>query len=368
MRQTMRVGTRKGLFTLNRTGPGKPWAITQVDFLGVQVPMVLADPRSGKVYAAVGHGHFGSKLHRSDDGGRTFKEITAPAYPPKPADCADICPMRKIPIPWNVELIWSLEAGGADRPGELWLGTIPGGLFHAEDHGETWSLVESLWKRPERAEWMGGGYDYPGIHSILVDPRNPSRVSVGISCGGMWVTEDRGATWACKADGMRYAHFPEAMAGTPNTQDPHRIAACPAQPEVMWTQHHSTIFKTVDGGERWTEVPGLRFGFTVAVHPRKPETAWFVPAVKDETRVAINGAMSVSRTTDGGRTFEELRNGLPQEHAYDLVYRHGLDIDATGESLAMGSTTGSLWTSDNGGDTWQTISRNLPPIFCVRFA
>lgn len=73
-------------------------------------------------------------------------------------------------------------------------------------------------------------------------------------------------------------------------------------------------------------------------------------------------------TRDGGASFDVLREGLPQEHAYDLVYRHALDIDATGERLAFGSTTGSFWVTENGGDAWAQVSTHLPPIYCVRFA
>lgn len=72
-------------------------------------------------------------------------------------------------------------------------------------------------------------------------------------------------------------------------------------------------------------------------------------------------------TRDGGKTFETLTRGLPQEHAYDLVFRHALDVDESGDRLAFGSTTGLLWLSENGGDSWQTISSNLPPIYAVRF-
>jgi hypothetical protein len=75
----------------------------------------------------------------------------------------------------------------------------------------------------------------------------------------------------------------------------------------------------------------------------------------------------VSRTRDGGKTFETLRNGLPQEHAYDLTFRHALDIDATGNRLAFGSTTGSLWVTEDQGDSWISVSEHLPPIYCVRF-
>jgi len=42
-------------------------------------------------------------------------------------------------------------------------------------------------------------------------------------------------------------------------------------------------------------------------------------------------------------------NAARQEDAYDLVYRHGLDVDASGDRLAMGSTTGGLWLSEDQG-------------------
>ena len=56
-------------------------------------------------------------------------------------------------------MIWTLAAGGPDAPGELWAGTLPGGLFRSRDRGASWSLVDALWAKPERKEWFGGGYD-----------------------------------------------------------------------------------------------------------------------------------------------------------------------------------------------------------------
>ena len=67
------------------------------------------------------------------------------------------------------------------------------------------------------------------------------------------------------------------------------------------------------------------------------------------------------------RSFETLRRGLPQAWAYDLVYRHALDLDASGERLAFGSTTGSVWISENGGDDWLTLTEHLPPVHAVLF-
>jgi hypothetical protein len=64
--------------------------------------------------------------------------------------------------------------------------------------------------------------------------------------------------------------------------------------------------------------------------------------MKDELRIPRDGAMCVTRTRDGGESWDILREGLPQRDAFDLVYRHGLDVDATGSRLVMGSTTGAV--------------------------
>jgi len=348
------VGTKKGLFIVEDGRIGAP------HFLGDPVSMVLPDRSDGTLYAALNLGHFGVKLHRSANGGESWQEVAAPEYPPQPEGATD-------KTPWKLVQVWAMESGG----GRLWTGTIPGGLFQSKDRGESWSLVRPLWDRPERAEWMGGGYDHPGIHSICIDPRDANRVTVGISCGGVWQSKDGGATWATAAQGMYAEFMPPEQKFNPNIQDPHRVVQCPARPEVLWAQHHNGVFRSGDGSATWQEVAAIRpskFGFAVAVHPKDPDTAWFVPAVKDECRVPVDAKLVVARTRDGGRSFDVLRKGLPQAHAYDLVYRHGLEVDATGDRLAFGSTTGGLWLSEDQGDSWRCVSTQLPPIHCVRFA
>jgi hypothetical protein len=141
-------------------------------------------------------------------------------------------------------------------------------------------------------------------------------------------------------------------------------------PDTVWCQHHGGVWRSIDNAGSWHEIKGVpvsNFGFAVAVHPRDPDTVWFAPAKADQRRVPLQGAMVVNRSRDGGRTFETLRRGLPQQHAYDLIYRHGLAVADDGRHLLMGSTTGGLWASADAGDGWESVSQHLPPIFAVRF-
>jgi photosystem II stability/assembly factor-like uncharacterized protein len=329
--------------------------------------MVCASHHNSEVYAALQHGHFGAKVHRSRDGGQTWTEVDTPKYPPKPEDVPDVIdPMRKTPILWNLEMIWSMEQA---QDGTLWCGTLPGGLFSSQDGADSWQLNLPLWSMPNRQRWFGGGYDFPGIHSICIDPRDPKRVTVGISCGGVWQSNDSGASWACRSQGMRAEYMPAEQAFDPDIQDPHRLVQCPGNPDMLWIQHHNGIFRSVDCGASWQEIADVKpstFGFAVAVHPNQPDTAWFVPAARDSDRYPVDGALVVTRTRDGGKSFECLHRGLPQCNAYHLVYRHALAIDSSGSVLVMGSTTGGLWVSENGGEDWNTITQDFPPIFCVR--
>jgi len=256
--------------------------------------------------------------------------------------------------------------------GCLWAGTMPGGLFRSDDHGQSWSLNETLWRMPERRRWSGvAGGEQPGIASVLVDPRNPADIRIGVSTAGVWASTDAGMSWRNINRGMYAEYMPPEQREEPIAQDVHRLARCAAYPEIVWCQHHNGVFRSEDAGATWHELTAIRpskFGFAVAAHPRDPDTAWFVPAVKDERRIPVDGKVVVARTRDGGRSFEVLRKGLPQHHAYDLVWRHAFAVDASGERLAFGSTSGGLWISEDGGDSWTMPEARLPPIAAVRFA
>lgn len=360
------VSTRKGLFRVVRGAGG--WDIDGATFLGDNVSLALTDARSGMRYAALDHGHFGVKLHRSAGDG--WQEIAAPVYPQKP-EGLDEKDMWGRPIPWSTQRIWALATGGADEPGVLWCGTLPGGLFRSSDHGDSWTIVRALWENPKRIQWMGGGADWPGIHSIIVDPVNSRCLWVAVSTGGIWFSDDAGESWIQRGEGMRAEHVPPELTHDPIAQDIHRLVQCPAAPERMWVQHHNGIFVSSDEGRTFREITAANpsaFGFAVVVHPRDPDTAWFVPGIKDEKRIPCEGRLVVARTRDGGESFDVLTKGLPQRHAYDLVYRHALAIDATGDRLSFGSTTGGLWISEDQGDSWLCVTHTLPPIYAVHFA
>jgi photosystem II stability/assembly factor-like uncharacterized protein len=151
--------------------------------------------------------------------------------------------------------------------------------------------------------------------------------------------------------------------------DPHLLVACPGSPDHLWQQNHCGIFKSDDAGQNWQEVTEdggpAKFGFAVAVDEANPQRAWVVPGVSDEIRVAVDTALCVCRTDDGGTTWQDFRTGLPQHGCFDIVYRHGLAYH--GNQLAFGTTTGNVFHSTDAGESWDVISNYLPMVYALDF-
>jgi hypothetical protein len=352
------VATRKGLLIFTRNGSG--WELSSEAFRGIPISYAASDPRTGTLWACLQHGHWGTKLHRSDDNGATWPEVPSPVFP-EGSTLADGTAA-------TVRYLWGFSAGGHDQPGRLYLGTEPGGLFRSDDDGATFQLVESLWNHPSRKTgWFGGGMDNPGIHSILVDPRDSDHVYVGISCGGVFETTDGGASWNPRNRGLYADYLPEPYAEVGH--DPHLLVSCVSDPNTMWQQNHAGIFRSTNGSGDWSMISTAgtlpHFGFTIAADENDPDVAWTVPAEGDEYRIAVGGRLCVTRTEDGGRSWQTLTSGLPQKECYDIVFRHGLDH--RGGRLVFGSTTGNMYASDDRGESWYTLGNHLPPIYSVRF-
>lgn len=362
------VGTRKGLFVLEHEGDG--WKHARLCHEGIPVANAFQDSRTGRMWACLDHGHWGQKLSRSDDEGATWEEVPAPVYPEDA--------VLKSGKPATLRYLWCMHEGGKDEPERLWIGTEPGGLFVSDNGGDDFRLVESLWNHPTRlgpegAEgdfvgWFGGGRDHPGIHSVVVDPRDSKHVWIAISCAGVFETTDGGESWEVRNRGMNADFLPDPAAEV--GFDPHLVRLCPSDPDKLWQQNHMGVYRSVDAGKNWIDVSEedgpVKFGFGVCVDEKDAETAWVLPAKGDTARNAISGSLVVCRTDDGGKSWTQLREGLPQEHAYDLVLRHAFDL--SGDRLAFGSTSGNVFASDDRGESWYVVGHHFPQVYSARFA
>ena len=353
------VGTGKGLILFEKKGD--TWTYQGDVFLGLPVSSMYINEWTGDWWVALAHKHWGQKLHRSVDKGKSWAEIQAPKYP----QGTEVSPGK----PATLRYIWAISGGGPDKKEHIFVGTEPGGLFHSTDDGKSFQLVEGLWNHPSRPDhWFGGGRDHAGIHSIAIDPRDSDHLYIGVSCAGVFESRDGGISWHPVNKGLRADYLPDPYPKVGH--DPHRLLICESMPDVIWQQNHCGVFRSVDAGQNWQEVTASDgsnyYGFALGIDNQNPDRAWVIPAQSDKIRVAYDKSLFISYTEDGGKSWQTFRKGLPQQSCYDIVLRHALAVD--GDALAFGTNAGNLYLSSDAGLSWQCISHSLPKITTVNFA
>jgi len=247
------------------------------------------------------------------------------------------------------------------------LGQLPPLFFIQITLGESWTLNEALFNIEGRTEWFGGGTVDPCLHSIAIDPKDDDHIFVAISCAGVMESRDRGQSWSYRNKGLRADFLPDPTVEWGH--DPHLLVMDPFNSEILWQQNHCGIYRSADSAQNWADLkdsPGILsdFGFAITCSQKRPGLVYTVPAVSDEMRMAINGALCVQRTKDGGNSFEVLRKGLPQTNCYDIVFRHGLDTRA--ETVIFGTTTGNVYVSYNEGEEFEELFTNLAEIYSIQ--
>jgi hypothetical protein len=352
------IGTRKGLFLAHSENRRK-WSLEGPHFPMQAIYAVAIDRRGPGVRLLVGADseHWGPSVFHSDTHGNSWHEPEQGSL--------------RFPAETGAALarVWQLQPGLDYEPDVVWAGVEPAALFRSTDGGVTYSLVEGLWNHPHRPHWFPGGGGLC-LHTIVTDPRDPSRLMVGVSTGGVYRTEDGGATWTASNTGIdaRFLPDPQPEFG----QCVHKIARHPGRPDQLFLQNHGGVYRSDDGGLTWTDIAGglpADFGFPMVAHPQRPGTAYVFPLVADANRMPPDACARVYRTADAGETWEPLAGGLPQEHAYTTVLRDAMcadDGERTG--IYFGTRNGEVYALLDGEGSWTEVASHLPDVLCVRAA
>jgi photosystem II stability/assembly factor-like uncharacterized protein len=353
------VGTAKGAFLFWSDPARKKWRMDGPHFRGESVYALAFDGRNGRrrTFAGTRSFHWGSVLRASDDFGKTW---TAPER-------------QNVRFPEDSGLalvqIWQVAHGPPSEPDTLYCGVEPAALFRSTDAGETWEPVDGLLKHEHRAQWMPGGGGLC-LHTIVPDPANRDRMLVAISTGGVYRTDDGGATWQPRNAGVRAEFLPDKHPEF--GQCVHKVVHHPERPGRLFLQNHWGLYRSDDWGDSWHDIANgvpSDFGFALHAHPRDPDSAYIVPLESDMFRCVPEAKLRVYRTRDAGASWEPLGRGLPQKDAYETVLRDALAGDTLETpGLYFGTRSGKLFASADEGESWKALADGLPPIACVKAA
>jgi photosystem II stability/assembly factor-like uncharacterized protein len=358
------VGTKKGAFILTSDGKRDRWDVTGPHFAGWEIYHMTGSPADpNRIYASQTSGWFGQIIQRSDDGGKTWAPVGNEfKYDGVPGTHQWY---DGTPHPWEFKRVWHLEPSLTD-PDTVYAGVEDAALFKSTDGGTSWQELPGLRAHGSGPHWQPGAGGL-GLHTIILDPNNPQRITIAISAAGCFRSDDGGATWKAANVGLKSKYLPD-----PNAEVGfcvHHLAINPSKPERVYMQLHWNVMRSDDGADTWNLVSGnlpSDFGFPIAAHSHDPDTVYVVPIKSDSEHYVPEGKLRVYRSRTGGTEWEALTNGLPQENCYVNVLRDAMAVDRMDQcGVYFGTTGGQVYASPDNGDNWSAIVRDLPAVYSV---
>jgi hypothetical protein len=358
------VGTRKGGFIMSSDDKRRKWEVSGPHFAGWEIYHMTGSPVApNRLYASQSSGWFGQIIQRSDDGGKTWEPVGNEfAYEGETGTHQWYDGTQH---PWEFKRVWHLEPSITETD-TVYAGVEDAALFRSVDGGKSWTELPGL--RRVKGDLWAPGAGGMGLHTIVLDPNDPQRITIAISAAGVFRTDDGGQTWRSSNGGLTSPYElpdPEAEVG----HCVHRIAVHPSQPDVMFMQKHWDVMRSDNGGANWREVSGnlpSDFGFPIAVHSHEPETIYVVPIKSDSEHYPPEGKLRVYRSRSGGNDWEALTKGLPQHDCYVNILRDAMAVDQLDPcGIYFGTTGGQVYASADEGDSWEAIVRDLPAVLSV---
>ncbi len=213
--------------------------------------------------------------------------------------------------------------GSVDRPGFSTLAALQDsfggkGVFVSANRAGNW-------------QGSGEGLSNPNIESLVVHPDNSALLYAGTSGGGVFKSSDTGETWS--SSGLE---FQQVLA-----------LDIDATNDILFAGTTNGLFKSEDGGENWDQMreylPFAAFPVLV-VDSKGPETVY-----------AGSQGRGVFKTTDSGARWRAINNGL-RGSAQQIL---SLVIDPGNSRQLYIATPRAVYSSSNGGATWQMAEANL---------
>ena len=294
------------------------------------VQCVAVDPdKPNRIYA----GTFDDGLFRSLDGGKTWTAAGG-GIPHQRIPSVAISPSRTV-----------------DGLNAVYAGTEPSSLFISDDDGETWSDLAGLRQLPSAPTWSFPPRPWTShVRWIALSHQDPELIFAGIELGGVMRSTDGGKTWEDRKPGSYH--------------DAHCIRTHPRDPSRVYEAAGGGVAISLDAGETWSPVDeGMdrHYVWAAAVDPEDPDL-WFVSATHSARYAHRDDGDSEAMIyrKRGDAAWEPAMGGLEapmSEMPYALLIPEN-----DRNTIFAGTRKGSLYVSDDRGESWRKTDVNLPGI------
>ncbi|MGD9048952.1 MAG: hypothetical protein PVF77_12930, partial [Anaerolineae bacterium] len=207
------------------------------------------------------------------------------------------------------------------------------GIWKSEDGGANWSPINN-------------GLQDLTVSHLVIDPTAPQTLYAAVGCvddniqlsGNVFKSTDGGASW-------------QPLDVSP-VQPVTRVGLHPDDSQKVYAMGYAGVFYSSDGGANWDQINET---FKSAVHTFMYEHA-FSP---DDPSTMYVGtyAGGIIKTVDGGQNWFEM-NGLRHEGEV-LANSYGIDLDPADPDMLYATTIGGLFRTTDGGETWTFIGQDI---------
>jgi photosystem II stability/assembly factor-like uncharacterized protein len=237
----------------------------------------------------------------------------------------------------------------------------------------------------KRKSWKVDGPHFAGweIYHLKGSPADPNRLYASQSSG--WFgqvlqrSNDGGKSWEAAGNDFTYEGTPGPHVwydGSPHPYEFKRVwhlEPSLGDPETVYAGvEDAALFKSTDGAKTWSELPGLRTHETASTWAPGAgglclHTIVIDPTNTDKMFIAISSA-GVFRTEDAGKTWQPANRGLrsntiPDQDAEVGHCVHRIAMHPSRPNTLFMQKHWDVMRTDDGADSWQEISGNLPTDF-----
>lgn len=251
--------------------------------------------------------------------------------------------------------ITAIEGVNNDEGKTIYIGTAGGGVWKSTNAGASYKPMFDKYCQ--------------SIGAIAIDQKNPSTIYVGtgesnmrnsVSIGnGMYKTTDGGDNW--KKIGLDSVEHISRIIVHP--ENPEIIYA--AAPGPLWSSSkHRGLYKSTNGGETWEKIFYIDDQTGCAellIDPTNPNimfaSMWQFRRYPYAFESGGKGS-GLYKTTDGGKTWKEIKNGLPEKPFGRIAMTLAPSDPKQMWAIVETKNTG-LYISSDGGETWKSQSASL---------